>query len=79
MVSVQVVVHETGKEGVRQMPLRGSLTPDLAFICPAFQKARVFRSKSLCHDIESILDSDHRELIGDYSKVELRDLKRLLL
>lgn len=53
------------------MPLRGSLTPDLASVCPAFQKARVFRSKSLCHDIESILDSDHRELIGDYSKVAL--------
>ncbi|ELV12836.1 M-phase inducer phosphatase 2 [Tupaia chinensis] len=34
-------------------------------------KARVFRSKSLCHDeIESILDSD-RELIGDYSKAFL--------
>ncbi|XP_052039624.1 M-phase inducer phosphatase 2 isoform X3 [Apodemus sylvaticus] len=34
-------------------------------------KARVFRSKSLCHDIESILDSDHRGLIGDYSKAFL--------
>ncbi|XP_003788091.1 M-phase inducer phosphatase 2 isoform X2 [Otolemur garnettii] len=35
-------------------------------------KARVLRSKSLCHDeIESILDSDHRELIGDYSKAFL--------
>ena len=33
-------------------------------------KARILRSKSLCHDeIENILDSDHRELIGDYSKV----------
>uniref|UniRef100_M3YBD6 M-phase inducer phosphatase n=1 Tax=Mustela putorius furo TaxID=9669 RepID=M3YBD6_MUSPF len=36
------------------------------------QKARVLRSKSLCHDeIETILDSDHRELIGDYSKAFL--------
>ncbi|KAB1262871.1 M-phase inducer phosphatase 2 [Camelus dromedarius] len=35
-------------------------------------KARVLRSKSLCHDeIENILDSDHRELIGDYSKAFL--------
>lgn len=34
-------------------------------------KARVFRSKSLCHEIESILDSDHRGLIGDYSKAFL--------
>ncbi|XP_036100337.1 M-phase inducer phosphatase 2 isoform X1 [Molossus molossus] len=35
-------------------------------------KARVLRSKSLCHnEIESILDSDHRELIGDYSKAFL--------
>uniref|UniRef100_A0A673TUI5 M-phase inducer phosphatase n=1 Tax=Suricata suricatta TaxID=37032 RepID=A0A673TUI5_SURSU len=35
-------------------------------------KARVLRSKSLCHDeIETILDSDHRELIGDYSKAFL--------
>uniref|UniRef100_A0A2K6GB69 M-phase inducer phosphatase n=1 Tax=Propithecus coquereli TaxID=379532 RepID=A0A2K6GB69_PROCO len=36
------------------------------------RKARVLRSKSLCHDeIENILDSDHRELIGDYSKAFL--------
>jgi hypothetical protein len=42
----------------------------LAFICFTSQKARVLRSKSLCHDeIESILDSDHHGLIGDYSKV----------
>lgn len=41
----------------------------LASIYLAFQKARVFRSKSLCHEIERILDSDHRGLIGDYSKV----------
>nr|XP_030703321.1 M-phase inducer phosphatase 2 isoform X1 [Globicephala melas] len=35
-------------------------------------KARVLRSKSLCHDeIENIRDSDHRELIGDYSKAFL--------
>ena len=35
-------------------------------------KARILRSKSLCHDeIENILDSDHRELIGDYSKAFL--------
>ncbi|XP_073648826.1 M-phase inducer phosphatase 2 isoform X2 [Tursiops truncatus] len=35
-------------------------------------KARVLRSNSLCHDeIENILDSDHRELIGDYSKAFL--------
>ncbi|XP_028612696.1 M-phase inducer phosphatase 2 isoform X1 [Grammomys surdaster] len=34
-------------------------------------KARVFRSKSLCHEIENILDSDHRGLIGDYSKAFL--------
>lgn len=41
-------------------------------ICLMPQKARVLRSKSLCHDeIESLLDSDHRELIGDYSKVLL--------
>ncbi|XP_053429878.1 M-phase inducer phosphatase 2 isoform X5 [Nycticebus coucang] len=39
---------------------------------PEEPKARVLRSKSLCHDeIESILDSDHRELIGDYSKAFL--------
>uniref|UniRef100_A0A452E3Q6 M-phase inducer phosphatase n=1 Tax=Capra hircus TaxID=9925 RepID=A0A452E3Q6_CAPHI len=35
-------------------------------------KVRILRSKSLCHDeIESILDNDHRELIGDYSKAFL--------
>uniref|UniRef100_A0A8C8ZH77 M-phase inducer phosphatase n=1 Tax=Prolemur simus TaxID=1328070 RepID=A0A8C8ZH77_PROSS len=44
--------------------------------CPpwahTWAKARVLRSKSLCHDeIENILDSDHRELIGDYSKAFL--------
>ncbi|XP_058143467.1 M-phase inducer phosphatase 2 [Dasypus novemcinctus] len=39
---------------------------------PQEPKARVLRSKSLCHDeIESILDSDHRQLIGDYSKAFL--------
>lgn len=42
------------------------------------QKARVLRSKSLCHDeIENILDSDHRELIGDYSKVLAGKILRL--
>ncbi|XP_016050886.1 M-phase inducer phosphatase 2 isoform X2 [Erinaceus europaeus] len=35
-------------------------------------KARVLRSKSLCHDeIENLLASDHHELIGDYSKAFL--------
>ncbi|XP_075787208.1 M-phase inducer phosphatase 2 isoform X1 [Pelodiscus sinensis] len=35
-------------------------------------KSRLLRSKSLCHDvIESILDNDHRELIGDFSKAYL--------
>ncbi|ELK28654.1 M-phase inducer phosphatase 2 [Myotis davidii] len=35
-------------------------------------KGQVLRSKSLCHDeIENILDSDHRELIGDYAKAFL--------
>ncbi|XP_004593437.3 M-phase inducer phosphatase 2 isoform X2 [Ochotona princeps] len=39
---------------------------------PQQPKARVLRSKSLCNDeIESILDSDHRGLIGDYSKAFL--------
>ncbi|XP_023574382.1 M-phase inducer phosphatase 2 isoform X3 [Octodon degus] len=39
---------------------------------PEEPRARVLRSKSLCHDeIESILDSDHRGLIGDYSKAFL--------
>uniref|UniRef100_A0A8D2CNM1 M-phase inducer phosphatase n=1 Tax=Sciurus vulgaris TaxID=55149 RepID=A0A8D2CNM1_SCIVU len=39
---------------------------------PEEPKARVLRSKSLCHDeIENILDSDHRGLIGDYSKAFL--------
>nr|XP_048315554.1 M-phase inducer phosphatase 2 [Myodes glareolus] len=49
---------------------RKSMTP-LEEQQPEEPKARVFRSKSLCHDIESILDSDHRELIGDYSKAFL--------
>ncbi|XP_027701915.1 M-phase inducer phosphatase 2 isoform X3 [Vombatus ursinus] len=35
-------------------------------------KPRLLRSKSLCHDeIETILDNDPRELIGDYSKAFL--------
>lgn len=38
---------------------------------PEEPKARVFRSKSLCHEIERILDSDHHGLIGDYSKAFL--------
>ncbi|KAM6163095.1 M-phase inducer phosphatase 2 isoform 2-T2 [Rhynchocyon petersi] len=39
---------------------------------PEEPKARVLRSKSLCHDeIKNILDSDQRELIGDYSKAFL--------
>uniref|UniRef100_A0A8C3SJV9 M-phase inducer phosphatase n=1 Tax=Chelydra serpentina TaxID=8475 RepID=A0A8C3SJV9_CHESE len=33
-------------------------------------KSRLLRSRSFCHDeIENILDNDHRELIGDFSKV----------
>uniref|UniRef100_A0A8D0HIW3 Cell division cycle 25B n=1 Tax=Sphenodon punctatus TaxID=8508 RepID=A0A8D0HIW3_SPHPU len=33
-------------------------------------KPRLSRSKSYCHsEIENILDNDHRELIGDFSKV----------
>lgn len=32
----------------------------------------------MCHDeIENILDSDHRELIGDYSKVPVGETLRL--
>ncbi|KAH0513947.1 M-phase inducer phosphatase 2 [Microtus ochrogaster] len=53
-----------------QSKRRKSMTP-LEEQQPEEPKARVFRSKSLCHDIESILDSDHRELIGDYSKAFL--------
>ncbi|XP_006031693.2 M-phase inducer phosphatase 2 isoform X1 [Alligator sinensis] len=35
-------------------------------------KSRLLRSKSLCHnEIEEVLDSDHRELIGDFSKAYL--------
>ncbi|CAM5110455.1 unnamed protein product [Eretmochelys imbricata] len=35
-------------------------------------KARLLRSRSFCHDeIENILDNDHRELIGDFSKAYL--------
>ncbi|XP_007666524.1 M-phase inducer phosphatase 2 isoform X2 [Ornithorhynchus anatinus] len=35
-------------------------------------RARILRSKSLCHDeIENFLDNDRRELIGDYSKAYL--------
>ncbi|KAM7327298.1 hypothetical protein ACRRTK_013665 [Alexandromys fortis] len=58
------------KETPVQSKRRKSMTP-LEEQQPEEPKARVFRSKSLCHDIESILDSDHRELIGDYSKAFL--------
>ncbi|CAH6787846.1 M-phase inducer phosphatase 2 [Phodopus roborovskii] len=53
-----------------QSKRRKSVTP-LEEQEPEEPKARVFRSKSLCHEIESILDSDHRGLIGDYSKAFL--------
>lgn len=53
-----------------QSKRRRSVTP-LGEQQPEEPKARVFRSKSLCHEIESILDSDHRGLIGDYSKAFL--------
>lgn len=34
------------------------------------QKARLLRSRSFCHqEIEDLLANDHRELIGDFSKV----------
>lgn len=49
-----------------------SLTPGwcLGFASP--QKARLLRSRSFCHEeIENLLASDHRELIGDFSKVGL--------
>ncbi|XP_062059904.1 M-phase inducer phosphatase 2 isoform X3 [Lepus europaeus] len=50
---------------------RRSGTPPVELWEPQ-QPARVLRSKSLCHDeIENILDSDHRGLIGDYSKAFL--------
>ncbi|XP_004687423.1 PREDICTED: M-phase inducer phosphatase 2 [Condylura cristata] len=51
---------------------RRSVTPPEEEDEPEEPKARVLRSKSLCHDeIETLLDSDHRELIGDYSKAFL--------
>ncbi|XP_062059903.1 M-phase inducer phosphatase 2 isoform X2 [Lepus europaeus] len=51
---------------------RRSGTPPVELWEPQQPKARVLRSKSLCHDeIENILDSDHRGLIGDYSKAFL--------
>ncbi|XP_051701219.2 M-phase inducer phosphatase 2 isoform X2 [Oryctolagus cuniculus] len=51
---------------------RRSGTPPMELGEPQQPKARVLRSKSLCHDeIENILDSDHRGLIGDYSKAFL--------
>uniref|UniRef100_A0A8C6ABP3 M-phase inducer phosphatase n=1 Tax=Marmota marmota marmota TaxID=9994 RepID=A0A8C6ABP3_MARMA len=60
----------------RDMPVqnkrRRSVTPLEEQQQPEEPKARVLRSKSLCHDeIENILDSDHRGLIGDYSKAFL--------
>uniref|UniRef100_A0A8C6QNY4 M-phase inducer phosphatase n=1 Tax=Nannospalax galili TaxID=1026970 RepID=A0A8C6QNY4_NANGA len=55
-----------------QSKRRRSVTPPEEQQQPEEPKARVLRSKSLCHDeIESILDSDHRGLIGDYSKAFL--------
>ncbi|GAB1286920.1 M-phase inducer phosphatase 2 [Apodemus speciosus] len=53
-----------------QSKRRKSVTP-LEEQQPEEPKARVFRSKSLCHEIERILDSDHHGLIGDYSKAFL--------
>ncbi|KAM5219870.1 M-phase inducer phosphatase 2 isoform 2-T2 [Hipposideros larvatus] len=51
---------------------RRSVTPLEEQLEAEEPKARILRSKSLCHDeIENILDSDHRELIGDYSKAFL--------
>nr|XP_045012547.1 M-phase inducer phosphatase 2 isoform X4 [Jaculus jaculus] len=60
----------------RDMPVqskrRRSVTPLEEQQQPEEPKARILRSKSLCHEeIESILDSDHRGLIGDYSKAFL--------
>lgn len=56
----------------------GGTASPLTLAASISQKARVLRSKSLCHDeIENILDSDHRELIGDYSKVLAGKILRL--
>ncbi|XP_030894166.1 M-phase inducer phosphatase 2 isoform X2 [Leptonychotes weddellii] len=60
----------------RDLPIqnkrRRSVTPPEEQRQAEEPKARVLRSKSLCHEeIETILDSDHRELIGDYSKAFL--------
>uniref|UniRef100_A0A8C5KQI1 M-phase inducer phosphatase n=1 Tax=Jaculus jaculus TaxID=51337 RepID=A0A8C5KQI1_JACJA len=57
----------------RDMPVqskqRRSVTPLEEQQQPEEPKAHILRSKSLCHEeIGSILDSDHRGLIGDYSK-----------
>ncbi|XP_036873486.1 M-phase inducer phosphatase 2 isoform X5 [Manis javanica] len=55
-----------------QSKRRRSVTPPEEHCEAEEHKARVLRSKSLCHnEIENILDSDHRELIGDYSKAFL--------
>ncbi|XP_049635231.1 M-phase inducer phosphatase 2 [Suncus etruscus] len=60
------------REGPVQSKRRKSVTPTEEELEPEEPKARVLRSKSLCHDeIENLLDSDHRELIGDYSKAFL--------
>lgn len=60
------------REGPVQSKRRKSVTPTEEELEPEEPKARVLRSKSLCHDeIDSLLDSDHRELIGDYSKAFL--------
>lgn len=60
------------RDGPVQSKRRRSVTPLEEQQQPEEPKARVLRSKSLCHDeIESILDSDHRGLIGDYSKAFL--------
>ncbi|XP_055465949.1 M-phase inducer phosphatase 2 isoform X1 [Psammomys obesus] len=59
------------REAPVQSKRRKSVTPLEEQQQPEEPKARVFRSKSLCHEIESILDSDQRGLIGDYSKAFL--------
>uniref|UniRef100_A0A2I3G958 protein-tyrosine-phosphatase n=1 Tax=Nomascus leucogenys TaxID=61853 RepID=A0A2I3G958_NOMLE len=60
----------------RDMPVqnkwRRSVTPPEEQQEAEETKARILCSKSLCHDeIQNLLDSDHRELIGDYSKAFL--------
>lgn len=49
-------------------PCGGSAGDSGGFVSP--QKARLLRSRSFCHqEIENLLANDHRELIGDFSKV----------